>query len=49
MFIARFLAAPSSVADPDPEDPNVFGPQGSGYIRCTDPDPALDPSVIKQK
>jgi hypothetical protein len=40
----------TSVADPDPPDPRVFGPPGSG---CTsmDPDPALDPdpSIIMQK
>ncbi len=34
--------------DPDPSDPNVFGPPGSGpLIRGTDPD--QDPSIIKQK
>jgi hypothetical protein len=37
----------SSVADPDP-NPYVFGPPGSG-VRDTDPDPDLDPSIIKQK
>ncbi len=35
-----------SVADPDPSDPQVFGPPGSGLlVRGTDP----DPSIIKQK
>jgi hypothetical protein len=45
-----------SVADPNPEpdppDPHVFGPPGSGLlVRGMDPDPALDPdpSIIKQK
>ncbi len=26
------------LADPDPENPYVFGPPGSGSVRCTDPD-----------
>jgi hypothetical protein len=44
----------SSVADlePDTEDLYVFEPPGSGsgpLERGTDPDPAPDPSVIKQK
>jgi hypothetical protein len=34
------------VADPDPSDPYVFGPPGSGSVsQMTDP----DPSIIKQK
>jgi hypothetical protein len=39
--------------DPDPPDPRVFGPPGSGsgfisqLVRGIDPDP--DPSIIKQK
>jgi hypothetical protein len=39
-----------SVADPDPSDPHVFGPPGSGsgsISRGMVPDP--DPSIIKQK
>ncbi len=40
-----------SVPDPDPPDPRVFGPPGSGsgiqIIRGIYPDP--DPSIIKQK
>ncbi len=45
----------SSVADPDPPDPHVFGPPGSGSTSLKgmdpDPDPALvpDPSIIMQK
>jgi hypothetical protein len=38
------------VSDPDPHDPNVFGPHGfepDHLVRDTDPDP--DPSSIKQK
>jgi hypothetical protein len=36
----------NSVADPDPPDPYVFGPPGSGsLVRATDP----DPYIIKQK
>jgi hypothetical protein len=35
-----------SVADPDPPDPHVFGPPGSGSISQRVMDP--DPSVIKQ-
>jgi hypothetical protein len=41
-----------SVADPDPPDPHVFGPPGSGSIsRGMDRDPApdLNPSITKQK
>ena len=42
-----------SVADPnpDPPDPRVFGPpgSGSGSISQRYPDPGLDPSIIKQK
>jgi hypothetical protein len=43
----------SSVGDPDPQDPHVFGPPGSGsgpFVRGTDPDPdpALDPSLRKK-
>jgi hypothetical protein len=40
--------AQSSVADPDPDppDPHVFGPPGSGpLVRGMDP----DPSIIMQK
>jgi hypothetical protein len=35
------------VADPDPKEPYVFGPPGSGSISQRYPD--LDPSIIKQK
>jgi hypothetical protein len=39
-----------SVPDPDPLDPHVFGPSGSGsgstIVRGLDPDPDL--SIIKQ-
>ncbi len=41
---------PDSVADPDPSDPYVFRPPGSGiriHSRGMDPDP--DPSNIMQK
>jgi hypothetical protein len=42
-----------SVADPDPSDPYVFGPPGSGYRaisqRLGGMDPYSDPSIIKQK
>ncbi len=43
-----FLYLKASVADPDPSDPYVFGPPGSGYLNqryCMDP----DLSIIKQK
>jgi hypothetical protein len=34
-----------SVGEPDPQDPHVFGPPGSGsLVRGTDPDP--DPSLL---
>jgi hypothetical protein len=39
-------SVPGSVSDPDPPDPRVYGPPGSGSIRSMDPDP--DPSIIKQ-
>jgi hypothetical protein len=45
-----FIIVLCSVADPDPPDPHVFGPPGSGpdpLVRCMDPDP--DPSIIMQK
>jgi hypothetical protein len=38
--------------DPDPPDPHVFGPPGSGpdpQVRGMDPDPAPDSSIIMQK
>ncbi len=36
-----------SVGDPDPQDPYVFGPPGSGSIsQSTDPDLAPDPSLF---
>jgi hypothetical protein len=42
-----------SVKDPDPQNPHVLGPQGSGsgtisqrYHTCPDPDPAPDPSLF---
>jgi hypothetical protein len=51
-----FLYLRSSVADPDPPDPHVFGSPGSGstgqrYRMDPDPDPAPDPdpSIIMQK
>jgi len=32
----------TSVGDPDPQDPHVFGPPGSGsLVRGADPDPSL--------
>ncbi len=38
----------TSVADPDPSDPYVFGPPGSGSIRQSmDPEP--NPSINKRK
>ncbi len=42
----------SSVPDPDPDptDPNVLGhPDPDLLVRCMDPDPVPDPSIIKQK
>ncbi len=30
VYIVPFLIAGGSVADPDPPDPHVFGPPGSG-------------------
>ncbi len=30
VFMARYVMVLSSVADPDPPDPHVFGPPGSG-------------------
>jgi hypothetical protein len=46
-----FVKLLSSVADPDPDppDPHVFGPPGSGFTsqRGMDPDP--DPSIIMHK
>jgi hypothetical protein len=51
---AVFDSLRSSVADPDlnpdPRDPYVFGPPGSGsglFVTGMDPDP--DPSIIIQK
>jgi hypothetical protein len=40
-----------SVADPDPNDPYVLGLldlDSDPVVRGTDPDPTLDPSIIKQ-
>ncbi len=38
-----------SVGDPNPQDPHVFGPLGSGSLvkgAGADPDPAPDPSLF---
>jgi hypothetical protein len=43
--------APSSVSDPDPPDPHVFGPPDPDpdpLVRDIDPDPALSPDRIFQ-
>ncbi len=32
MFISRKIVSFTSVTDPDPENPYVFGPPGSGYV-----------------
>jgi hypothetical protein len=42
-FEVAIIIQQSSVADPDPLDPFVFGPLVKGQ------DPAPDPSIIKQK
>jgi hypothetical protein len=37
----------TSVGEPDPQDPHVFGPPGSGsdpLVRGAEPDPAPDPA-----
>ncbi len=46
----RDVSPQSSVTDPDPSDPYVYGPLESGsdpLVRSTGMDP--DPSIIKQK
>jgi len=46
------LTKETSVPEPDPPDPHVFGPSGSEpLVRGMDPDPEPEPdlSVIKQK
>jgi hypothetical protein len=42
------ISVPNPNKDPDPQDPHVFGPPGSGpLVKGMDPDP--HPSINKQK
>ncbi len=48
----RIFGLISSVLDPDPPDPHVFGPPRSDpdpLVRGMDPDPAPDPSYHQAK
>jgi hypothetical protein len=48
LFLKNNVSDLDPIPDPDPPDPHVFEPPGSGSIvRGIDPDPV--PSIMKQK
>jgi hypothetical protein len=51
IFVIKIFYIPkSSVADPDQPDPHFLGLlDPDPLVRGIDPDPAPDPSIIKQK
>jgi hypothetical protein len=49
MIITAFFNPVGSVGDPDPQDPYVFGPPGSGsLVRGTDADPDHSHKGVEQ-